>query len=260
MRSAVRKSLGVLLTLTMLLSGFTGLAVPAPAVFLEESGQLGDDVYYTYDAGTGAVSITGTGGMWTFYDSEDGYTSPFYDKSIIRSVTIGEGVTDVTEAMFLYCEELSSVTLPEGLTAIGADAFSNTAICELTLPASLREIGVHAFHCSKLTSIVIPDGVTDLGVGAFTGCEYLTTAAIPGSVGAIRGICFNECPQLKKVYIGKGLESFGLGAFYYSDSLTDVYYAGSAADWAAVSIDPTGNDALRNATVHYNVSTPTAAR
>ena len=258
MRTKCRKTLVVLLTLTMLLSGFTGLAVPASAVFLEESGQLGDDVYYTYDADTGAVSITGTGGMWTFYDSEDGYISPFHNKSMIRSVTIGEGVTDVTEGMFWYCDELSSVTLPEGLTAIGTDAFSQTAIRELTLPASLREIGDQAFRCSELTSIVIPDGVTDLGGGVFTGCEYLTTAAIPGSVGAIRGRCFNDCPQLKKVYIGKGLESFGPGAFSYSDSLTDVYYAGSAADWAAVSIDPTGHDALLNATVHYNVPTPTA--
>ena len=32
MKSAIRKSPGVLLTLALLLSGFTGLAVPAPAV------------------------------------------------------------------------------------------------------------------------------------------------------------------------------------------------------------------------------------
>ena len=44
----------------------------------------------------------------------------------------------------------------------------------------------------------------------------------------------------------------GWNAFSGCTSLTDVYYTGSATQWSEIFIWYRGNDALKNATIHYN--------
>ena len=52
--------------------------------------------------------------------------------------------------------------------------------------------------------------------------------------------------------IPDSVTSIGYSAFYYCTSLTDVYYAGSEAQWKAISISSNGNDDLLTANIHYN--------
>ena len=61
------------------------------------SGACGDDVTWTLDPATGAVSIQGTGPMWNYGDD---FRSPFYDNPDIKSVVIGSGVTSIGDDMF----------------------------------------------------------------------------------------------------------------------------------------------------------------
>jgi hypothetical protein len=51
---------------------------------------------------------------------------------------------------------------------------------------------------------------------------------LPGSITAIEANAFRNCTKL-----------------------TDIYYAGTEAQWQAVAIGE-GNEALANATIHYN--------
>lgn len=53
---------------------------------------------------------------------------------------------------FYGCEKLSSVNMPQGVTAIGRYAFEN---------------------CSSFTSITLPKSLTTVGDGAFYGCSLL---------------------------------------------------------------------------------------
>ena len=95
------------------------LCIPALAdrtnSYLEESGKLGDDVYYSYDKDAGTVRIYGSGPMWHFTDDapkalpED---DPLYDYFKItpfcygklNSVIIEEGVTSLGDRLFWACE------------------------------------------------------------------------------------------------------------------------------------------------------------
>ena len=105
---------------------------------------------------------------------------------------------------------------------------------------------------SRVKSAVIAEGVTSIGSYAFDDCKSLTSVTIPSGVTSIGAWAFFNCTSLTSVTIPDGVTSIGWRAFSNCTSLTDVYYAGSKAQWKAISISSTGNDDLLTANIHYN--------
>ena len=171
----------------------------------------------------------------------------------LTSLAIPDSVTSIGEWAFHYCTSLTSLAIPDSVTSIGDYAFSYCNSLEsVTIPDSVTSIGEGAFYyCDSLTSVAIPDSVTSIGKGAFYYCDSLTSVAILDSVTSIGNHAFRSCTSLTSVAIPDSVTSIGNGAFYDCDSLTDVYYSGSEAQWASISID-NGNEPLRSATKHYN--------
>ena len=166
----------------------------------------------------------------------------------LTSVTIPDSVTSIDGYAFRGCTGLTSVTIPDSVTSIDGYAFSGcTGLTSVTIPDSMTSIGGGAFSgCSGLTSVTIPSSVTSIGGGAFSGCTSLTSVAIPSSVTEIGGSAFSGCTGLTSVTIPDSVTSIDGYAFSGCDSLTDVYYAGTAADWAKISISE-GNEDLTSA-------------
>ena len=71
--------------------------------------------------------------------------------------------------------ELNSAIINENCKVILSDAFSGyTNLTSITIPKGVTSIGRYAFsNCSKLTSIEIPNSVTSIGSQAFSGCTSL---------------------------------------------------------------------------------------
>ena len=203
------------------------------------------------------------------YYAFDGCTS-------LTSVTIPNSVTSFGGAAFSECKSLTSVTIPNSVTSIGSSAFRDcTSLTSMTIPDSVTSIGSSAFRdCTSLTSVAIPDSVTSIGSYTFASCTSLTSMTIPDSVTSIEGSAFYECTSLMSVTIPTSVTTIGRSAFRgctsltsvtipdsvtsifscaFDDctSLTDVYYAGSEAQWKAISISSTGNDDLLTANIHY---------
>ena len=209
--------------------------------------------YKAFDDCTSLTSVTIPDSVTSIGDSAfSGCTS-------LTSVTIPDSVTRIGDWAFSYCASLTSVTLPDSVTRIGERAFYYcTSLTSVTIPDSVTSIGGWAFYeCTSLTSVTIPDSVTSIGNGAFKGCTSLTSVTIPGSVTRIGVGAFASCTSLTSVTIPDSVTRIGKQAFDYCTSLTDVYYAGSEAQWKAISISSAGNNDLLTANIHYNYGSHT---
>lgn len=111
--------------------------------------------------------------------------------------------------------------MPEGTTHIGRRAFgpvSDTWLDGLThviLPDGLKAIGVNAFvYNKKLTDITFPQSLTNIDLGAFIGCDSLRTVALPENLTTISSGVFANCRNLKQVILSQHVRTIGSEAFY----------------------------------------------
>ena len=180
-------------------------------------------------------------------------SSAFEGCASLTSVTIPDSVTHISWYAFSHCKSLTSVTIPNSVTSIGEYAFAHCkSLTSVAIPNSVTSINSSAFEdCTSLTSVTIPDSVTSIGERAFFECTSLTSVTIPDSVTSIGEYAFAYCKSLTSVVIPDSVTYIGESAFYNCTSLTDVYYAGSEAQWKAISISSTGNDDLLTANIHY---------
>ncbi len=142
----------------------------------------GDYVFYKDTDKYYLISYTGTDTDIVLPDNINGnsyeiYNYAFYRFDNLTSVTILEGVTSIGNCVFTLCSNLMSVSISESVSSIGISAFSScTALSDVILPESLTSIGESAFgYCTSLLSITVPEYVTSIGYGAFSGCSSLTS-------------------------------------------------------------------------------------
>jgi len=131
----------------------------------------------------------------------------FRDDLNITSVTIPNGVTIIGESAFNSCHSLTSVTIPNSVTSIGKNAFSAIAITSVTIPNGVKSIENQTFsNCSELTSITIPNSVTSIGTNAFNGCFNLTSVTFTGSIPAsgFDAKAFNSVGDIRDKYLAAG--------------------------------------------------------
>ncbi len=159
----------------------------------------------------------------------------FDNCSNLTSITIGDGVTSIGEDAFSGCTWLTSVEFAENskLTSIGNYAFSGCMwLTSITIPDSVTSIGNYAFgYCEGLMSITIPDSVTSIGSSAFSGCTGLTSITIPDSVTSIGNYAFSGCTGLTSITIPDSVMSIGDGAFSNCAGLTSIIVDETNPNW-----------------------------
>ncbi len=78
----------------------------------------------------------------------------FYGNQTLSRFLIPNTVNNIGNNAFCDCSQLVYIDLGSGIKTIGSQAFSNTALTEITFPSSLTTIGQQAFaNCSSLSNI-----------------------------------------------------------------------------------------------------------
>lgn len=139
------------------------LPVSASAADIVDEGFCGDDLTWCL-TDDGALTIAGSGAMYNY----DG----FYD----------DDTFDLPDYIAYYNDEITSVSLPSGLTHIGRNAFFMCSnVTSISIPDSVTSIGGNAFAYTGITSISIPSATTNINLSAFDACYSLTSIAVSGS-------------------------------------------------------------------------------
>lgn len=100
--------------------------------------------------------------------------------AVIPSKLGGYPVTRIDHDAFMYCMDLTNITISNSVVSIGDYAFYNcTGLKSITIPNSVVSLGYSAFYdCTGLTSVTIGSGVTNIGDSAFGGCTNLTSIKV----------------------------------------------------------------------------------
>ena len=149
-------------------------------------------IYYDVNSETKEAIVTRKQG--TYGPIDNCYSGSVKIPSSITYNGISYNVTRINSCAFIGCYALTSVTIPNSVTSIGASAFQACSVNSITIPNSVITIGDEAFYgCTGLTSAIIGNAVISIGYGAFRGCSHLTTITIPSSVTSIGDMAFYGC-------------------------------------------------------------------
>ena len=124
-----------------------GIAFEIMGVIDPMSGICGGNATWAYNSGT--LTISGTGRMYDYGAAE---YQPWYP----------------------YRSQIRTVVVEEGITILGAFAFSDTAVSSLTLPQALTQIRQKALaNCKNLSELTFPGDAPVFFQDAFTGTTLL---------------------------------------------------------------------------------------
>lgn len=181
---------------------------------------------------------------------EEGNRNYAFTGCPIKTISIAEGATEITNQHIIHEPTLEQVIIPDTVEKIGDKAFAGcTGLTQLNIPEKLTSIGDSAFAgCTGLTQLTIPESTTTIGDGAFAGCtslevqlnpnnksfcmdskvlynadkteliycaadKYADNFEIPASVTSIRPYAFAGCTELKAVVIPNTITEIPEGAF-----------------------------------------------
>lgn len=171
--------------------------------------------------------------MWDNLCTVTSYDNSATEVTVPATVQAPDGTTlkiDQIGDRAFYGSIVTKVNLPEGLSAIKTDAFSNSQLQSLHLPASVYYIYDCAFNNTPINEITVAAGNTSFQV--VDGVLYLNTQGrhflflyprnkaadvynvASGCLG-INGGAFYNCP-VKKVVLPSTIQSINSHAFYGS--------------------------------------------
>ncbi|MCD8356299.1 MAG: leucine-rich repeat protein, partial [Clostridia bacterium] len=140
-----------------------------------DSGEFGDGLTWTLMS-DGSLTISGNGAMPNYKNAYDVPWSTY--SGMIKNMTIGAGITNLSDYAFYYCTSLTTVTFEEGskLQTIGGSVFYRcTSLRSIEIPEGVTTIYGNSFaKCTSLVSVYLPDSMSSISVGVFDGSSNVT--------------------------------------------------------------------------------------
>lgn len=147
-----------------------------------------------------------------------------FQSSAIESITFPSGLRDIRESAFIGCMNLKSVVIPDTVTYIGSNAFSNlNGLKRVEIQGGSTIIDQWAFsYCNALEEVILGEGIREIRMQAFAYNPSLRSVEIPGSVAHLDREVLAGCENLETVILREGVQTIGVAAFYYCTKLSTI--------------------------------------
>ena len=185
--------------------------------------------------------------------------------TMAEELKLPQNLKTVADDAFLGDQSVTAVVFPDGLEAIGKNAFANTGLTAVTIPASVTQIGEKAFAGCKGLIITCERGsaAEAYAIANDIPCVFMdesplsdfiftplsnSTCSVTGYIGSeavvvipsrdeagrrvdnIGDSAFSECDSLVSVTIPYGVTSLTCYAFYGCKNLTSINIPSSMTD------------------------------
>ena len=198
-------------------SGCTGLAgIEIPG----EVTAIADNLFY---GNTGLKNVT----LSTKTKSIGDYA--FSGCTGLTELSLPDSIETIGGAAFYECSNLQNINIPLGWKEVGyrysyGDGYiflGCTKLTSITVPEGITALPNYAFRgCSSLTSISLPSTLTSIGNYAFSGCTKLRYIEPVDGLLSIGSYSFSECTKLEFLYLPDTVTSYGTNIFQNSKKLT----------------------------------------
>ena len=160
-----------------------------------------------------------------------------YYRSAIRSVKIGNNVTNITGSAFQYCYGLETLTMPSSVTSIGSYAFhSCDSLVSITIPGGITNINEYTFqHCHSLKGLMFSSSVTSIGRNVLHSNYILRPVTIPSGVTTINNNTFQYCYSFATLTIPSSVTSINANAFGDCYGLGEIHFTSATPPTVAAS-------------------------
>ncbi len=220
---------------------------------------------YTYNSAMGGYVVSGYSGAASVVIIPEKYTNElnvenrvvginagaFEKNTRIEYVYIPASVRKIGNRAFAGCVSLKSVTISEGVTAIGSLAFEDCPLADIAVPDTVTAIGQSAFRGTSPVRIKLPfiGGSKNtsnpyigyiFGASAYGGNEQavpksLKTVILSDSCPSIPAYSFVGATSVEEVIIGTGVKEIGISAFSGCTSLKGIFIPSTVTDIPAAA-------------------------
>ncbi len=168
-------------------SGITSIKIPDSVERIGDSAFYGSDLE-TLDLGNGITSIE--------YDA--------FSYTPLTGVVLPDSLTYLGGRAFKECQQLKTLSIGSGLTYIAWEAFKGTGLESVTIPGNIETIETEAFSNSAIRQLTLEEGLRYIADCAFENCNNLTGVAFPQSTEYISVTAFFGCASLVELSVAEG--------------------------------------------------------
>ena len=157
----------------------------------------------------------------------------FFDCMNLESLVIPDNVSSIGEDVFVECNKLSGVSVAEGNQTFSAPANCNVlmegttlriAFANPVIPEGTTAIGANAFRSYYGNAdFVVPEGVVSIGNNAF-GWSNIKSISLPSTLKRIESFAF-QLTQLESITIPASVEFIGMRILNHCSNLTTITVA-----------------------------------